>query len=68
MSWMIFQLVTVLVVLAFGIVLGCIWEARTKMRSKHRVMSWDAEPELASSHVDMSTPAVRMSRQVSEAA
>ena len=42
MWWMVIQLVTMLSVLALGIVLGRIWEARTKNRSKHRIMRWEA--------------------------
>jgi hypothetical protein len=41
MRWMVFQLVTALVVLAFGIVLGRIWEARTTARSKKRIRRWN---------------------------
>jgi hypothetical protein len=53
MGWMVFQLLTTLSVLSLGIVLGRIWETRTEMRSKHRVMRWDAESELVSPHADM---------------
>ena len=44
MGWTVFQLLTTLAVLLLGIVLGRIWEARTKMRSKHRIMRWDLNP------------------------
>jgi len=37
MKWIIVQLITALVVLAVGILLGRIWEARTTARSKKRV-------------------------------
>ena len=48
----VFQLLTTLSVLSLGIVLGRIWEARTKMRSKHRIMRWDAESEWVSPHIE----------------
>ena len=53
MGWTVFQLLTTLAVLSLGIVLGRIWEARTKMRSKHRVKRWDAESEWVSPHAEV---------------
>jgi hypothetical protein len=50
---MVFQLLATLLVLSVGIVLGRIWEARTKMRSKHRVKRWDAESEWVSPHAEV---------------
>ncbi len=53
MGWMVFQLLTTLSMLLLGIVLGRIWEARTKMRSKHPIMRSDAESQWVSPHADM---------------
>jgi len=48
MSWTVFQLVTVLSVLVLGVVIGGVWEARIKTRSKNRIRRWDADPKVVS--------------------
>ena len=40
-GWTAFQLVTALAVFAVGVVLGHVWEARMKTRSKNRIRRWD---------------------------
>jgi hypothetical protein len=41
MKWIVLQLIATLAVLAVGILLGRIWEARTTARSKKRVKRWN---------------------------
>ena len=43
MKWLVLQLVTALAMMAIGIVLGRIWEAKAKARSKMRVSARNAE-------------------------
>ena len=58
MRWMVYQLVTALVVLAFGIVLGRIWEARTTARSKKRITRQDSDRKFQSTDPPAGTLAV----------
>ena len=60
-GWMVlvFQVGSALSVLALGIVLGRVWEARTKKRSKRRIRRQDAGSELVSSHSDMRVASTR---------
>jgi hypothetical protein len=46
MWWVVFQVAVVLLVLALGVALGRILEARMKTGSKKRIRRWDSEPEL----------------------
>ena len=48
MSWTVFQLVTVLSVLVLGVLIGGVWEARMKTRSKNRIRRWDDDPKVVS--------------------
>jgi hypothetical protein len=40
-GWAALQLAIALSVLALGVVLGHVWEARTKTRAKNRIKRWD---------------------------
>ena len=47
-GWTALQFVTVLSVLSLGVVIGGVWEARMKTRSKNRIRRWDADPKVVS--------------------
>jgi hypothetical protein len=58
-GWTAFQLVTALSVLALGVVIGGVWEARMKTRSKNRIRRWDDDPKVVSAQQPTGTSSAK---------